>query len=830
VIGGPPRASERAAASGASPGPADVPRWPPGDGPASRAVATHDWAATPLGPIDGWSPALRVSVGAMLASDLPQVLAWGPGLVQLHNDAFAAMLGERHRSVLGRRAGEGWAGSWPGLAARLARVAETGAALVDEDLPEPSGDDGTPAGRRVDCRWAPARDEHGVVRGVLGTLRARRPDDRSDAGADRANDGQLGLAMQSSALGLWEMDPATRLVRVSGSVRGLFGMPEDSDPRRGEPIRLVHPDDRARVDAAIAAALDPGSSGAYHASYRIVRPDGSIRHVDAVGRAEFEVRDGERRAARLVGVIWDVTDRQRLLESLSASEATLRAVLDALPVGVVIADRDGRIVRDNAAHHALWGAPPTGAPPAGRVGRRSDTGERIGEDGWALRRALMDGEVVHGELVEYERLDTGERRWMLNHAAPVRDAQGRIDAAVAVEVDVTGHRQAEAALRQSEERFRLLADTMPQIVWTTRPDGYHDYFNERWYEFTGMPRPHEPGGEYDPTGTGQGWNWKTYLHPDDYEPTLATWTRSLATGEPYHVEYRFKRHDGQYRWFIGRALPLRGDDGGIVRWFGTLTDIDDQKRTAQQRDALIERLREADVAKDEFLAMLAHELRNPLAPIRNAIALLGRESLTAPADRALVMSRRQLAHLVRLVDDLLEVARVSRGKIELRPEPVMLQHVVHSVVDGLAESLEQRRQIIRVRMPERPLRIVADPVRLAQVIDNLLTNASKYTNAGGEIAVRARQDGDAVRIDVRDTGIGIAPEHLPRLFTLFSQVDTAIDRSRGGLGIGLALVRRLVELHGGTVEAHSDGPGRGSTFTVHLPLSGARAAPERTAS
>ena len=250
----------------------------------------------------------------------------------------------------------------------------------------------------------------------------------------------------------------------------------------------------------------------------------------------------------------------------------------------------------------------------------------------------------------------------------------------------------------------------------------------------------------------------------------------------------------------------------MVRWFGTSTDIEFQKQAEDE-------LKRANRHKDEFLAMLAHELRNPLSPIRNAVHLL---KFASPNDPTLVGARdmidRQVTHLVRLVDDLLDVSRITRGKIDLRQEPVNLAGIIESAIESARPLIEARRHHLEVSLPHEPLVVVADSTRLAQVILNLLNNSAKYTEEGGRISIVVdRRDEQAV-IEVRDNGMGIAPELLPRVFELFTQAERTIDRSQGGLGIGLTIVHRLVEMQGGSVEAHSEGPGRGSEFIIKFPL------------
>lgn len=240
---------------------------------------------------------------------------------------------------------------------------------------------------------------------------------------------------------------------------------------------------------------------------------------------------------------------------------------------------------------------------------------------------------------------------------------------------------------------------------------------------------------------------------------------------------------------------------------------------AYERLHLIRRLRDADRRKDEFLAVLAHELRNPLAPIRNSLHILRlNRQLDTATMRVVEMMERQLNHLIRLVDDLLEVSRITRGKIELRKENVELAAIVRSAVETSRPLIEAAGHELTLFIPPQPLTVDGDPVRLAQVIANLLNNAAKYTDEGGQITLAVRRDGDFVNISIRDSGMGIPAEMLPRVFELFTQVELVSGRAQGGLGIGLTLVKSLVEMHGGTVQAYSDGPGEGSEFVVRLPL------------
>jgi PAS domain S-box-containing protein len=356
-----------------------------------------------------------------------------------------------------------------------------------------------------------------------------------------------------------------------------------------------------------------------------------------------------------------------------------------------------------------------------------------------------------------------------------------------------------ARLRTTEERFQLLAETIPSIVWTAGPDGNITYANQRWLDYCGV------------TAQENEKNWPTFvLHPDDQERRQTKWRQALKEGREFEIEVRKRRHDGVYRWFLTRAVPHRDGAGKVIGWFGVTTDIHEQK-------VLGEQLREADRRKDAFLATLAHELRNPLAAISSALNVLrhpGRTEAQAQSSKEVI--DRQATHLARLVDDLVDVNRITRDKLELRKEDVDLGELVKAAVDACG-SLEDHGRQLTIVLPLAPIQIRADGMRLAQVIQNLLTNAIKYTKPQGRIRVAAERDGGGIVVRVTDDGIGVAPEALTHLFDLFYQADRSLERTQSGLGIGLTLARNLVEMHGGTIEVHSGGVGKGFEAVVRLP-------------
>lgn len=484
----------------------------------------------------------------------------------------------------------------------------------------------------------------------------------------------------------------------------------------------------------------------------------------------------------------------------------LDAVLQAAPVGITLADGIGKLLLANPENSRIWGA----FPLAEKVGDyqkwkgwwadgSEKHGQRLQPDEWAQVRALRGEESR--DIVEIEPFGApGIRRTLLLHGTPVRDASNKVVGLVVAEMDITKLVRAESDLRDSEAKFRTIANAMPQMVWSSMPDGCHDYFNQQWYDFTGALEGSTDGGA-----------WNKMVHPDDQLRAWELWSHCLQTGEHYQIRHRLRHHSGQYRWTLGRALPVRDASGKIVRWMGTSTDIHDQKLAE-------EKLQDADARKDEFLAMLAHELRNPLAPISSAAGILKLAKLdeTQIRQTSEIISR-QVKHMTGLVDDLLDVSRVTRGLIDLEKTPLDFRRIVADAVEQVNPLIQTRRHHLMLHVPPDIAMVVGDIKRLVQVVTNLLGNAAKYTHEGGSILLKTEVQPDNIILTIEDNGIGMAPELVERVFDLFTQAERTPDRSSGGLGLGLALVKSLVELHGGTVTCTSAGRGLGSRFTVSLP-------------
>jgi two-component system CheB/CheR fusion protein len=547
-------------------------------------------------------------------------------------------------------------------------------------------------------------------------------------------------------------------------------------------------------DARVLRNLADFAAAAYQAIVALEETAESRRELVLAAEERTRVLAGHNRMLE-----HEIAQRRLAEDALRASEQRYRDLISAIPAGVVACDEAGTVVFHNACADRLCGGPPGQTPACWGPDACGAHGHPLANFTAPLHEVLTSGEpVVDRELV-IERPD-GTRIDVLLNITPLRDLAGRISGAVNIVQDITVRKRFEAELRASEERFRTLANTVPVLIWQNDEDGRNVFVNQYYLDFTGRSRE-----------AVLGMGWHELVHPDDAPAYIADYMDAVRLRQPWRNLDRVRRHDGQWRWFDNYAQPLFAPDGRYAGHVGASLDITDAVLAEQA-------LKETDRRKDEFLAVLAHELRNPLAPISNAVHLLRHPDGRRRADRLVEMLGRQVRQMVKLVDDLLEISRITRDKIELHRQQLLLADVVHGAVETSRPLIDLQHHHLEVSLPDEPLTLYADSVRLTQVLANLLNNAAKYTDQGGRIDLAARRIGTQVEITVRDNGIGIPPGHLPEVFDMFTQAHRAAGRGQGGLGIGLAMVRSLVQMHGGTVEAKSAGAGHGSEFIVRLPL------------
>jgi PAS domain S-box-containing protein len=503
--------------------------------------------------------------------------------------------------------------------------------------------------------------------------------------------------------------------------------------------------------------------------------------------------------------------RQRI-ENLDHELERLRTTLASIGDGVIATDLQARVVNLNAVAETLtgWRSDEAVGLPVDTVFRIVNERTRQAAEN-PVERALSEGAIVglanHTVLLSRD----GTECAIDDSAAPIRDRDGTITGCVLIFRDVSERRRLE---RESAERLaasRLLAsivESSSDAIVSKTLDGTIQSWNAAAELLFGYPAAEAVGRPI------------TLIIPEDRAKEEGEIVDRIRAGERVdHFETVRVRRDGTMVDVSLTISPIRDEQGHVIGASKIARDITDRKQAELRIYALLAELREADRLKDEFLAMLGHELRNPMAPISNMLEILKRSSGNdALIQEARGTMERQLAHLARLVDDLIDVSRITRGKLELRNERIEVASAVSQAVEACRPLLDRGRLRLEVSMPDAPVFLDADSVRLVQVVGNLLNNACKFSREGGQIWLTVTSREREVAIAVRDEGVGIPEDKLKSVFDLFVQLDRELERTGGGLGIGLTLVKRIVRMLGGTVTAHSEGPGRGSEFVVHLPV------------
>jgi PAS domain S-box-containing protein len=601
---------------------------------------------------------------------------------------------------------------------------------------------------------------------------------------------------------IFTVDTGGRIVSWNAGAEHLFGYAEGEALGLGHAVLYVPEDREAGVpgrELAVAAARGRSEDERWH-----IRKDGSRFFASGVMSPIVDEQGG---LCGFTKVARDMTERNRAEEAVREAAVRLKAVVDTAVDGIITLDERGVVESMNPAAERIFGYAhdEVVGRPLGRLMPGPDRDEYDGGlDGYlrsgepriigTIRQVhgrREDGSIFPMELSVGESL-LGTRRLF---TAIVRDIT-EYQRAVAERVRLLGELGAERAL------LNTLLDNAPVGFGFFDHELRYVRLNPALAEFDGIPVEEHLGRRLRD------------VLPRVSPEVLDAFRRVLDTGERViNKEYRVEtpRTPGHARYWLCSFYPVKTPDGAVLGAGAVVADIDDRKR-------MEEALKEADRRKDQFLAMLAHELRNPLAPISNAVQIMRVQGLNGPNfDWSVKVIEDQVKHMTRMVDDLLDVSRITRGKVVLQKDLVELESVVSLAVEASRPLIEDYRHRLAVTLPEESIVLEVDPARMAQVLSNLLNNAAKYTDEGGEIALTAEREGREVVIRVRDNGTGIAPELLPHIFDMFTQADQTLSRSRGGLGIGLTLVHSLVEMHHGRVTAHSAGPGLGSEFTVRLP-------------
>lgn len=530
----------------------------------------------------------------------------------------------------------------------------------------------------------------------------------------------------------------------------------------------------------------------------------------------YPVKDQDNRVKEVVLIHEDITKQKQAGEALRESEERFTLAQQAANIGTF----DWKIHSGEfLCTHQLEII--YGLKPKGFAGKYENWLEATHPEDRARVKSELES-VKAGKKLDSEfriiRQD-GDIRWVAIRAKGFNDDEGNQTRILGIIRNVTKRKIAEEALRESEEEFRSLADSMPQMVWTAKPDGYVDYYNKQWYEYTGFNRG---GGEQ---------SWRPILHPDDVDRCINNWYKSVKTGKPYQIEYRFKDRSkpGTYRWFLGRALPIKNTQGKIIKWFGTCTDIDDVKRTRKRKDELErvtksltmqrKQLLELNNAKDEFISIASHQLRTPATGVKQYIGMLleGYAGPLVPEQEPFLRNAYESnERQINVVNDLLRVATVDAGKVVLHLEETDLMKLLKSILKEQAAKFASRSQKVTLNTKNKSMTAVVDPRKIRMVLENVIDNASKYTYEKKSVEVDVTKSPKFISIAVKDEGVGIGKPDQQKIFRKFTSIDNPLSAAVGGTGIGLYWAKKIIELHGGSIEVDSSLK-KGSVFTVKIP-------------
>ena len=732
-----------------------------------------------------WPSELRQMTGLILGAVEPMFIAWGPERSMIYNDACIAIFGDRHPAALGGSLSD----VWPGGQDHIEQTVERGFAghsvqLNDIMLHLQRGGIRSAAYFSLGCH--PIRNEDGTVTGVFCTCRettSRRPGRQ--------------LRVDESVRKRHLFDQAPGFVAILRGAQHEFEFVNRAyasafGPRQFVGLSAAQVFPEAAAEGFIGLLDLVRTSGQRHEGLHasgVIETTRPSEMQRLMGFIYEPLRDADQSVSGILIQGHDVSELLQSREHLRAANMRYATLLDSMGEGMVMLDGEFRVLQVNSK----------GLRMDGRNAR-----QLVGLSYWdawpgavdtplecALREALTSSE--QRRLQHCYEWEDGRQLWFDIRVLPVPGGLAVLFR------NINGIKSVDESLHVSEQRFKAAVSAIG-VMWTNNALGQMEGEQPGWAEITGQTPE-----QY------QGLGWAAALHPDDAAMTLQCWQRASVEQRNFECEHRVRRRDGQWRRYAVRAVPVLTADNVLREWVGVHIDV-----TEARQDA--ETLRAADQRKDEFLAVLAHELRNPLAPIRSAAHTLGNPALT-PSDLMACRDiiQRQTRHMALLLDDLLDVSRITAGRLELKKSYTRLSDVVSAAVETARPLLDACGHSLAIELPSQDVEIEVDVLRLSQILSNLLINASKYTDSGGHLSVVVRADANELLIEVMDDGVGIAVEHLAHVFDMFSQLRTGIDRTQGGLGIGLALSRGLAELHGGRLEASSPGLGCGATFTVRLP-------------
>ncbi|GAB3282197.1 PAS domain-containing protein [Larkinella harenae] len=788
-------------------------------GEMGQLIRTTDWSESPLGTIENWPQSLRTTLSIVLHSRFPMFLFWGPDLLCFYNDAYRPSLGVsgKHPMALGQRGDLIWPEIWADIKPLIDQVMAGGEASWSEDQLLPIYRNGQVEDVYWTFSYSPVHDESGEVGGVFVTCTETTEKVINLKSLEESKD-QLMFAIEAAELGTWDLDPATNRFTGNNRLKSWFGLGPEQEIYLPLALASIAEKDRQRVTEAIQTALQPSSGGYYDIEYTIINPvDQRARPVRAKGRAFF---DESGVAYRFNGTLQDCTEEihareeQQKLMTLVENSVDLMSVLGL----------DGKNTYINKAGKRLLGVDDDQDVSLIPI-TDLHTPEQFDFVSSEIIPSVMETGRWSGQFAARNR-NTGETIPLYNNCLRIDDRTTGLPLAVgAVMRDLRPEMAAQKALEESREQFRLLADFMPQFVWAAQPSGELTYFNQSVYNFSGLS-----------TEEVQQNGWRRLVHPDERQTTAEAWMNSIKKGERFVFQHRFRRHDGEYRWQLSRAVPMKNNNDAIQWWIGTSTDIDDQKKMADELEQMVQlrthelhnsnqELIKTNRELEQFAYIASHDLQEPLRKIQSFSELLSLNLTDRQlSEQYLAKISTSAQRMGDLIKSVLNYSRLSQTADRFIATD--LNQILTGVESDYELLIEQKRAIIR--RPELPV-IEGIPMHLNQLFSNLVGNSLKFSSQEPVIEITAqtvrpddltqlpglKPELPYVHIQVKDNGIGFEQEYAERVFTIFQRLNHA--RSYSGTGIGLALCRKIVENHSGKITAESE-LNKGATFHIYLPV------------
>jgi PAS domain S-box-containing protein len=756
-----------------------------------RLIREHDWSKTPAGDISEWPQSLRTTLGIIIKSKFPMFLWWGPELVCFYNDAYRPSLGNngKHPSILGMPAKEAWPEIWDIIKPLIDQVLAGGEATWSEDQLIPIYRNGQIEDVYWTFSYSPVNDESDKVAGVLVTctettgkvLGLKKIEESEKKFRNTVMQAPVGITILRGNDFMVEMANKTYLELVGKNEKDFVG-------------KLLF-DSLPEVKEAVEPLLkDVLKTGIPYTGTEFEVP------INRYGKIEstffnFVYQPRYEESGEIGGIIVIANEVTSLVEAkhkLQESEKQFSHIVMQSPIAMTTLRSKEFIIEiaNTELMNNIWRKKPEEV-----LGKKilEVFPELLDQKYPDLLNKVYDTGIIHreNEAIAFVEGNDGMKKFYLDFEySPLLEPGGAVSGIMITVHDVTEKVESRMKTEESEKKFRLLADSMPQLIWTSDAMGNYNYSNLSAFSFAGLsPEELQTNG------------WVQIVHPDDREENMKSWMHSLTTGEPFLFEHRFRRHDGEYRWQLSRAIPVKDDHGQIQMWVGTSTDIDEIKKYQQE--------------KDDFIKIASHELKTPVTTIKAYVQLLLSQADTREDPflaKSLSTIDKQITKLAKLITDLLDVTKIEMGSFHSDQESFSMTTLIRDIAENMQATTTHKV----VFNPSADITVHADKDRITQVLLNLLTNAVKYSPNADKIIIDTINKGDEIIVSIEDFGIGMALKDHERVFERFYRAEGTDAKTFPGFGIGLFIVKEIISRHKGRVWVESE-KSKGSTFYFSLP-------------